>query len=211
MIEHARECSGVVAGSFRLVHRVGHGDATPGRAPHEEVLRLGAHAHDIAGFGQPLDLAAQDDPGGIGPQLAQHEGIALDDPQPRLPGRRHVGGQVGHGQDVRRRGGLAHRPRSEACEARSVFQQAVDGRDRDHFGARLAVHVHEHGEEELDPVPLGRVAQLRRTRDRGRLSLQRARQVRSPHMSWVSCQGFMSTMLPGGKRRMVTCGLTTSG
>ena len=204
VVEHAGQGPGVITRRLRLVHRIGHGDAAVGRAPHQEVLRLGADTHGVAALGQPLDLAAQDDAGRVRPRLAQHVGIALNDPEPRLPWRRHVRAQVRHGEDVGRRGRLPHRSRREAGEPRPVGQQAVDGGDRDHLGAGLAVHVHEHGEEELDAVPPRRLGQLRRVRDRGRRSLQRARQGRSPPVCGFRLSGFVSTMLPHGKREMVT-------
>jgi hypothetical protein len=47
-------------------------------------------------------------------------------------------------------------PAAKPAKPGAVGHQDVDGGDRHHLGARLAVHVDEHGEEELDAVPLGR-------------------------------------------------------
>ena len=52
-------------------------------------------------------------------------------------------------------GDLTHRSGGKSGETGPVGHEAVDGRDGNHLGARLAVHVHEHGEEELDTVPPG--------------------------------------------------------
>ena len=64
-------------------------------------------------------------------------------------------------------GDLAHGPGGEPGEARSVGHEALDGGDRHHLGARLAVHVHEHGEEELHTISLGRRDEVGRAFHRG--------------------------------------------
>src|SRR6185312_4397030 len=66
-----------------------------------------------------------------------------------------VGVWVGNGDQVRVGGALSHRPGGEPGESRSPAGEHVHRLDRDHLGARLAVHIHEHGEEELDAVFLG--------------------------------------------------------
>jgi hypothetical protein len=78
--------------------------------------------------------------------------VALQHGQPRLPGRERVRVRIRDGDHVRVRRALPHRPGRETSEARSPAGQDIDRLDRDHLGARLAVHVHEHGEEELDTV-----------------------------------------------------------
>jgi hypothetical protein len=78
--------------------------------------------------------------------------VALQHGQPRLPRRERVRGRIRDGDHVRVGGTLPHRPGREAREARAPSGQHVDRLDRDHLGARLAVHVHEHGEEEPDTV-----------------------------------------------------------
>src|SRR5262249_42767542 len=54
---------------------------------------------------------------------------------------------------------LAHRPGREPGEA-CPAEQHVERGGRDHLGTRLAVHIHEHGEEELDAVRLCTRAKL---------------------------------------------------
>ena len=150
-----------------------------------------------------------------------HVGVALDDAESRSPRRRHVRAEVGHGQDVRRRRGLAHRPRRRTRRSRRRRRASPSmARDRHHLGAGLAVHVHEHGEEELDAVALDRLLQLRRARDRGRLArLQCARHavVSPPVCRSVSSLVCQRCCLMGNSRwlprllRNVACSLTETG
>ena len=118
--------------------------------------------HRILGFdarleyqvlpGRPGDRLLEDHPGCVGPLLALDRGVALHCRHVRLPGQHRVRGRVGERQDVRVGGRLAHGSGGEPGESCADFEQVVDRRDRHQLGARLAVHLHEHGVDELDAV-----------------------------------------------------------
>ena len=148
--------AGVVARCRRLVLRIRHGDTALVGPPHQEVFRLGADLQRVAQVGQALELPPQNDPWSEGPRFAQDMGVALDDAEPGPPWSRHVRGEVRHREDVGRRRRLAHGPGGEPGEAGPVGHEPFDGGDGDQLGAGLAVHVHEHGEEEFHAVSLGR-------------------------------------------------------
>ena len=68
--------------------------------------------------------------------------------------------RVGHGQHVGRGGRLADRAGGEAGEAGALLEQVVDRLHRHQLGVRLAVHLDELREEELDPLVLRALADL---------------------------------------------------
>ena len=150
--EHPGQALGVVAGCFGCVQRVGELHAAAVATADEEVLRLAADVVDQAAVADLVQHPLQDQPGGIGPGLALDVDVALQHGQPRLPRRERVRGRIRDGDHVRVGGALPHRPGREARETRTPAGQDVGRLDRDHLGAWLAVHVHEHGEEEPDTV-----------------------------------------------------------
>jgi hypothetical protein len=142
------------------IQRVGELYAAAVAPPDQEVLRLAADVVDQAAVAGLVQHPLQDQPGSVGPGLALDVDVALQHGQPRLPRRERVRGQIRDGDHVRVGRALPHRPGREAREARAPAGQDVGRLDRDHLGARLAVHVHEHGEEEPDPVGLRAFPQL---------------------------------------------------
>ena len=193
VVVHPGQRPGVIAGCLRLVLRVRDLYPAPLTAAYEEVLGLGARLERVARLPQPLYLAAQDDPWGERPGLTEHVGIALDDPEPRAPRRREVRTDVGHRQYVRRGRDLTHRPGREAGEAGAVGQQSLESRSRHQFRARLSVHVHEHGEEELDSVAIDRRPELRGARDP---AFTLGCDARHPHLPSFLRLPPLATMLP---------------
>jgi hypothetical protein len=153
VVEHPGQALGVVAGHAGPVERVGQFDAALVAPPDQEVLRLAAHVVDVAALARLLQHALQDQPRSVRPRLALDLDVALQHGQPRLPRRERVRRRVRRRDHVRVGRALAHRPGREAREARPA-EQYVERGDRDHLGAGLPVHVHEHGEEELDAVRL---------------------------------------------------------
>ena len=159
VVEHPGQALGVVTGCPGPVERVGELDAALVAAADQEVLRLAAHVVDVAALAGLLQHPFQDQPRGVRPWLAFDLDVTLQYGQPRLPRHQRVRRRVRHCDHVRVRRGLAHRPGREPGEARPA-EQHVQRRDRDHLGAGLPVHVHEHGEEELDAVRLCPFAKL---------------------------------------------------
>ena len=198
---------GVVTRCRRLVLRIRHGDAALVGPPHQEVFRLGPDLQRVAQVGQALELPAQNDPRREGPRLAQDMGVALNDAEPGPPWSRHVRGEVRQGEDVGRRRRLAHGPGGEPGEASTVGHEPFDGGDRDQLGARLAVHVHEHGEEELHTIPLGRRDEIGGTlHGGGVLSLECDRHaIALPLSSLLAAAPCQRCCLTGNARWLLRC------
>ena len=153
--QHPGESPGVVAGQCQVVALVRHGQRAVLVAHHQRVLGLHAALEHQVALGRCLQRPAQDHPRRIGPQLALHGGIALHGGHVWLPRQLGVRRRVGQGQDVGAGGILAHRACGETGKAGAVAQQALQRADRHQLGARLAVHLHEHGVDELHAVGLG--------------------------------------------------------
>ena len=153
VVEHPGQALGVVTGHPGPVERVGQLDAALVAPPDQEVLRLAAHVVDVAALARLGQHPLQDQARGVRPRLALDLDVALQHGEPRLPRHERVRRRVRHRDHVGVRRALAHRPGREPGEARPA-EQHVERGGRDHLGAGLAVHVHEHGEEELDAVRL---------------------------------------------------------
>ena len=99
-----------------------------------------------------LELAAQDRARAVGPLLALHVHVAGQARHVRPPGQRRERANVGHRGEVGVVGLLADVAGGEAGEAGAVLEQAVEVGGGNELRVRLAVHVHELREQELDVV-----------------------------------------------------------
>ena len=152
--QHPGQPPGVVAGLGVAVALIGHADLAVLAPHHQRVLGLESGLeHQIAG-GQRLQRVAQDHPGGVRPRLALHGRVALHGRHVGLPRQLGVGGRVGQGQYVGAGRVLADGAGREPGEPGAVGHEPVERLDRHQLGARLAVHLHEHGVDELHAVRL---------------------------------------------------------
>ena len=142
----------VVAGQHGGVPLVGRAERAVVVAVQHRVLGLDARLEHQVLFGHPGDRPLEDHPGRIGPLLALDRGVALHRGDVGLPRQHRVRGRVGQRQDVRVGGRLAHGPGGEPGEPGPDLEQVVYRGHRHELGARLAVHLHEHGVDELDAV-----------------------------------------------------------
>ena len=152
VVEHRSEATGVVAGQFRRVPLVGRPQRAVLVAVEQRVLGLGSGLQYQVLPGRRGGGALQDDPGGVRPELTLHGGVALHGSHVGLPRQLRVRVRIGNGEDVRIGRRLADGAGSEAGEPGTHLQQVVNGADRHQLGARLAVHLHEHGVDELHAV-----------------------------------------------------------
>ncbi len=148
--ERARQRAHVVAGLVEVVERVGELDPAVLALAHEEVLQLAAHLERVAQLGGARELVAQDRARAERPRLALDCDVAGEARDLRLP--RQVGQRrrVRHRRDVGIVRSLADVAGREARESGAVGEQPVQVRHRHQLGVRLAVHVDELGEDELD-------------------------------------------------------------
>ena len=160
MRQHPGEALGVVAGQRHVVAVVGHRNRAVVAAHNQRVLGLhAALEHDVA-LSDRLQRPAQDHSRRVGPQLALHRRVALHGGHVRLPGQLRVGRRVGQGEYVGAGRILAYRAGREPREPGPVTHQPLQGADGYELGARLAVHLHEHGVDELHAVGLHPAADL---------------------------------------------------
>ncbi len=152
VVEHGREPTGVVAGQHGGVPLVGRAERAVVVAVQHRVLGLDTRLEHQVLFGRPGDRPLEDHPGRIGPLLALDRGVALHRGDVGLPRQHRVRERVGQRQDVRVGGRLAHGPGGEPGEPGPDLEQVVYRGHRHELGARLAVHLHEHGVDELDAV-----------------------------------------------------------
>ena len=152
-VEVARQPAHVVAGLVERVERVGQLDRAVLALAHEEVLELGAD-HELEAHRRARGRA-----GGAG-------SCAGSRATPRPPRARRTRGAprpARHGSGVSERtSGIAARsgscgpwpisPAAKPGEAGAVLHQAVQVGGRHELRVRLAVHVHELREQELDVV-----------------------------------------------------------
>ena len=152
--------AGVVARAGRIVPGVGGTQRPVVVLFHQEVLHLGAHLGLHALLRKAGQGVLQYHARGVGPGRAVDMGVAVDDGQALLDeGHRGEGIQVRHGDQVRVLWLLPHQACGEAGEAHGPFFEVAGGFHRDQFGAGLAGHVHEGGQQEADAVGPGDVCQ----------------------------------------------------
>jgi hypothetical protein len=135
-----------------IVERIGELDRPVLLAADEEVLQLGADLELVAQRLGALELTAEDRARVVEPRLAVDVQVAGEAGDLGPPGQRREGARVRDRGEVVVVGLLAHRAGRVSGEAGAVFEQAVEVAGRHELGARLAVHVHELREQELDPV-----------------------------------------------------------
>ena len=152
-VEVARQAAHVVTGLIEVVERVGQLDRAVVAPADEEVLELRAEHELVAERTGALELAPQDRARAVGPLLALHV---------------HVAGEAGHlGPPRQRREGCGcpasppgrvvwlladRRPAAKPAKpAPSLSRPSRRARGHE-LRVRLAVHVDELGEEELDVV-----------------------------------------------------------
>ena len=152
MGQHAGEALGVVAGKWVDVSLVGDRYGAVFVTCHEGVLGLDAGLEHQVAFSEGLQGPTQDHAWCVGPELTLDGRVALHCGHVGLPGELCVGGRVRNGDHVGAGGILAHRPRCEAGEPCTVGHEALEGAHRNKLGARLSVHLHVHGVDELDAV-----------------------------------------------------------
>ena len=151
-VEIARESAHVVTGLVERVERVCELDRAVVGHAHEEVLELRAEHELVTERARPLELAAQDGARAVEPLLALDVHVAGEPGDIRLPrqwGERADVGHRGHVGVVRL---LADGAGREAREAGPLAEEPVEVRGGHQLGARLAVHVDELREQELDVV-----------------------------------------------------------
>ncbi len=151
-VEVAREGAHVVTGLVERVERVGELDRAVFAQAHEEVLELRAEHELVAEIARAVQLTAQDRARAVGPLVALDVHVTGEARHARLPRQRCERADVRHRRHVRVVRLLADRAGGEAREARALAEQAVQVRGRYELGARLAVHVDELREQELDVV-----------------------------------------------------------
>ena len=145
----------VVARLVGRVERVVHDEPAVLVLAHEEELGLEPDLHAIAELGRAVDRVAQDRARAVEPRLALDRDVTREPSESVLPRHLRVRADVGDGEHVGRRRALAHRAGGEPREPCALGQHVVDRLDRHELGARLAVHVDELRQEELDAVVLG--------------------------------------------------------
>ena len=153
-VEVAREAAHVVAGLVEAVERVGQLDLAVLALAHQEVLELGADHELVAELARAVELVAQDRARAVGPLLALHVDVAGEPRHARLPPQRREAAHVRHGGEVGVVRELADRAGREPGEAGAVLHQPVEVARGHELRVRLAVHVHELREQELDVVVL---------------------------------------------------------
>ena len=160
-VPHPGQALDLVTGLGRAVERVGDLQAAVGGAAQQRVLGLDPGLEDPAALlAHLLEQPLQDDARGVGPGLAVDLRIAVQHSDARLPRHPGVGRGVGEHREVGVGRALADVTGGEAREARAAVHQHVQARPRYRLRARLAVHVDEHRQEELDAVlvrPCGQV------------------------------------------------------
>ena len=149
----------VVAGLIERVEIVSEDDLSVPLLEQEE-LELHAHLQPVAQLGRPRIGVLEDRARAEVVRIAVDRDVAGEARQSRLEWHRGVRLRIRDRGDVRRGRGLADRAGGEASKAGAVVEQHVDALGRDELRARLAVHVDELGEEELDLVGLRSAAGL---------------------------------------------------
>ena len=149
-VEVARQRAHVVTRLFERVERVGELELPVRCATQQEVLELGADLQLIAEPLRALERRAQDRPGAVRPRLALDRHVAGEAAHVLAPGQDREAARVGHRDDVGIVRALADVARGEPREAGAVVEQVVEVVRRHELCARLAVHVDELREQELD-------------------------------------------------------------
>ena len=140
----------VVAGEVERVELVGDLDRAVLASANQEVLELGAHLQLEPELLRAGQLVAQDRAGAERPGLALDRHVTREPRHVRLPGQDRQRLGVGDRDHVRVVRTLTDVAGGEPGEARAIVEQVVDVVRRDELGARLAVHVDELSEQELD-------------------------------------------------------------
>ena len=151
-VEVASQRAHVVTRLLERVERIGELEAAVGGAPQQEVLELGADLELISLIGRPRQRPAQDRPRAVRPRLAFDGDVARQACHGRTPRQDRQRRRVGHRDHVGAVGPLSDVARGEPGEPGALGQQVVEMMGGDELGARLAVHVDELGEQELDAV-----------------------------------------------------------
>ena len=151
-VEVARQAAHVVTGLVERVERIGQLDRPVVAHANEEVLELGADHELVAQRARALQLPAQDRARVVGPLLALDVDVAGHARHLGPPRQRRERPHVGDGRKVWIVGPLADLAGGETGKSGAVLHQAVEVRGGHELGVRLAVHVHELGEQELDVV-----------------------------------------------------------
>ena len=153
-VEVAGQGPHVVTGLIESVERVGELELAVGTAAQQEVLELGADLQLVALGADPLDRVAQDRPRAVGPGLALDGDVAGKARHGRAPGQDRQRRRVGHGDDVGVIGALADVAGGKAGKPRALAEEVIEVVGGDELGVRLAVHVDELREQELDLLVL---------------------------------------------------------
>ena len=151
-VEVAGQRAHVVAGLLERVERIGELQAAVGGAPQQEVLKLGADLELVPLFGCPSQRSPQDRARTVRPRFAFDGDVARQARHGRTPRQDRQRRRVGHRDHVRAVGSLPEVARGEPGEPGALGQQVVEMMGGDELGARLAVHIDELGEQELDAV-----------------------------------------------------------
>ena len=150
-VEVAGQRAHVVAGEVERVELVGDLDPPVLGAADQEVLELGADLQLVARAPRRAgQRVAQDRARAERPLLALDRDVAGEPRDVRLPGQDRQRRRVRHRDHVGIVRSLADVAGGEPGEPGAVGQQVVDVVGGDELGARLAVHVDELGEQELD-------------------------------------------------------------
>ncbi len=149
-VEVARQRAHVVTGLLERVERVGELELAVGAATQQEVLELGADLQFVAERRRAIERRAQDRPRAVWPRLALDGDVAGEARNVLAPRQDRQAARVGHGDHVGVVGTLADVAGGEPGEAGALGEQVVEVVRGHELGVRLAVHVDELREQELD-------------------------------------------------------------
>ena len=153
-VEVAGQRAHVVAGQLERVERVGDLDPAVRGPAQQEVLELGPDLQLVSERGGALERAAQDRARAERPRLALDRHVAGEAGDVRLPGQDRQAARIGHRDHVGVVRALADVAGGEPGEPGAVGEQVVEVMGGHELGARLAVHVDELREQELDAAVL---------------------------------------------------------
>ncbi len=118
----------------------------------QEVLQLDPDLELIPLRSRLREHVAEDRARAVRPSLALDRDIAREPRQVRLPRHEREALQIGDRRDIRVARELADLSRREPREPGAVLDEPVELLRRHELRARTPVHVHELGEDELDPT-----------------------------------------------------------